>query len=100
MVEPKALQSGIAIIAATFTAEPLLPTLDYLFREAGLDLATRFSPYNQVFQELILNSSELAANPRGVGVVLLRVEDFIRDIPEIDSARADPRCCRRIRRSV
>ena len=88
MVEPKALQSGIAIIAATFTAEPLLPTLDYLFREAGLDLATRFSPYNQVFQELILNSSELAANPRGVGVVLLRVEDFIRDIPEIDSARA------------
>jgi FkbH-like protein len=87
MVESRAMQSGIAVIAATFTAEPLLPTLQYLFREAGVDLAPRFAPYNQVFQELISSSSEFAVNPRGAGVVLIRVEDFIREIPEVDNAR-------------
>ncbi len=41
-------------IAATFTAEPLQPALEFWMRElAELDLEVHFAPYNKVFQELL-----------------------------------------------
>ena len=41
------------VIAATFTAEPLLPPLRFVLDEAGLSLGVKFTPYHQVFQELL-----------------------------------------------
>lgn len=68
------------VIAATFTAEPLQPSLEFLFEKLGLRLDVRFSPYHQVLQELISTSSTLARLDKGVAVILVRLEDFIRDI--------------------
>lgn len=86
--DSKALRGPAIAIAATFTAEPLLPALRVILREAGVELNVSFSPYNQVFQELLTPTSLLATNTgEGIDVVLLRVEDFIRDITNPENAR-------------
>src|SRR5882672_10267285 len=86
MAEQSVGQIASVAIAATFTAEPLQPALELILREAGLQLNLRFAPYHQVLQELISTTGTLAANLKGVNVVLVRFEDFVRDIT--DSAQA------------
>jgi HAD superfamily phosphatase (TIGR01681 family) len=66
-------------IAATFTVEPLLPSLRFVLEAAGIALDVRCAPYNQIFQELLTPSSLLANNIGGINVVLVRVEDFARE---------------------
>lgn len=75
-------QTRSVVIAATFTAEPLQPSLEFLFEKVGLRLDVRFSPYHQVLQELISTSGTLASLDKGVAVILVRLEDFIRDIDD------------------
>jgi FkbH-like protein len=75
-------------IAATFTAEPLLPALRLILQEAGLALDVAFAPYHQIFQELLSGSSLLATNAGGVNVLLVRFEDYLRDQPDRDKSRA------------
>jgi len=53
-----------------------------------LALDVRVAPYNQVFQELLSSTSVLAANADGVNVILVRVEDFVRDVENLEEARA------------
>jgi FkbH-like protein len=74
--------SGTISVAATFTAEPLLPALSFMMEHAGIQLDVCFAPYNQVFQQLLSDSSLLLNNRKGINVVLIRIEDFIRDAPE------------------
>jgi len=73
-------------IAATFTAEPILPSLNFINAKAGLDLEVRFAPYNQIFQELLTPTSLLRQNSGGVNVILLRAEDFVRESLRPDDA--------------
>ncbi|MDR2013517.1 MAG: HAD-IIIC family phosphatase [Rhodanobacter sp.] len=72
-------EQGAVAVAATFTAEPLRSNLDYLFEKAGFPLTVKFAPYHQVIQELLSPSSVLAGNAKGANVVLVRLEDFVRD---------------------
>ena len=65
-------------ITATFTAEPLEPTLKYWIKELDLPAAPSFAPYQQVFQQLLDPSSLLAQNRRGANVILLRFEDLLK----------------------
>jgi FkbH-like protein len=65
-------------IAATFTAEPLSEPLRFWMRTLDLPVEIEFAPYNQVFQQLLDPASLLAANPRGMNLLLLRLEDFQR----------------------
>jgi FkbH-like protein len=76
----------VIVIAATFVAEPLEVPLAWLLREAGLAETLVFAPYNQVFQQLLDPDSVTASNAAGVNVLLIRLEDFIRD--EADTTRA------------
>ena len=71
---------GVAI-AATFTAEGLEAPLSFMLEQAGLAGDISFAPYHQLFQELLSPASLLARNAgaNGIGVVLLRLEDFVRD---------------------
>lgn len=68
-------------VAATFTAEGLEAPLAFMLDAAGLAGRIAFAPYHQVFQELLTPGSTLARNAAGggIGVVLLRLEDFARD---------------------
>ena len=63
-------------VAATFTAEPLQDALDFWMRELDTPSQVRFAPFNQIFQQLLDPSSLLAANDRGINVVLVRLEDW------------------------
>ncbi|MDQ1354318.1 MAG: FkbM family methyltransferase, partial [Acidobacteriota bacterium] len=66
-------------IAATFTAEPMQPALEFWLRElAGLGLEVHFAPYNQVFQELLNPAGGMAANPSGMNVILVKFDDWLR----------------------
>ena len=68
-------------IAATFTAEGLEAPLVFMLEAAGMAASVSFAPYHQVFQELLTPSGALSRNAsaNGIGVILLRLEDFIRD---------------------
>jgi FkbH-like protein len=77
----------VIVVVATFVAEPLEPPLAWLLEELGLKDAISFAPYNQVFQQLLIPASEIALNTSGVSVVLVRIEDFVRDLAEPTAAR-------------
>lgn len=72
---------AIAIVA-TFTVEPLASSLSFMLTEAGIVADVRIAPYNQVFQQLLTENSLLSTNNKGVNVVLIRIEDFIRDVED------------------
>ena len=67
------------IISATFTIDPILPSLNYLLDFAGLKIKADVAPYNQVFQQLLDGSSQLSKNTNGIQLIVIRLEDFIRD---------------------
>ncbi|MFD0587209.1 HAD-IIIC family phosphatase [Paenibacillus sp. GCM10027627] len=65
-------------VAATFTAESLKPYIEWWLDHFQLDIGVEIGPYNQLFQQLLDPASLLSAN-LGVNVLLLRMEDWIRD---------------------
>lgn len=73
-------QQTIAV-AATFTAEPVRDSLEFWMQQLDLPSAIEFAPYNQVIQQLLDPSSLLARNRRGINVVLVRFEDWLRYQP-------------------
>lgn len=87
ILNPELAPDATVAIAATFTAEPILPPLRFLLREAGLALDLECAPYNQVFQELLSASSLLASNAGGSNVIIIRMEDFTRDSSDLETAR-------------
>jgi FkbH-like protein len=87
MSTPNAALKPAIVISATFTAEPILPGLRCVLQQAALAFDVRFSPYNQVFQELLGRTSLLGTNKSGVDVVIVRIEDFVRQIVDLAEAR-------------
>jgi hypothetical protein len=65
-------------IAATFTAEPVEEALAYWMQELAVPSTIAFAPYHRLFQQLLDPTSLLATNQRGVNVLLLRFEDWLR----------------------
>ena len=63
-------------IAATFTAEPIEPTLTFWIEQLGLKATIEFAPYGQTFQSLLDPGSAIGRNQRGLNVVLVRMEDW------------------------
>ncbi len=66
-------------IASTFTAEPIADHLSWFCRQGGITTEIHFAPYNQVFQQL-LDEGCLMSKNRGANIILLRFEDFARDL--------------------
>jgi HAD superfamily phosphatase (TIGR01681 family) len=67
-------------VAATFTAEPIEPALSFWFDKLGIRSETEFAPYNQVLQTLLDPGSLFSTNRAGANLILLRLEDWIRDM--------------------
>jgi hypothetical protein len=69
----------VMTVTANFTAEPVGDTLRFWMERLDLQPARlEFSPYNQVFQELIAPDSLLASSEPGVNFLLVRLEDWAR----------------------
>ena len=65
-------------ICATFTAAPLAESLQYWLKELHITAELEFAPYNQVLQTLLDTQGVFARNANGLGVVLVRFEDWDR----------------------
>ncbi|UED72201.1 non-ribosomal peptide synthetase [Brevibacillus sp. DP1.3A] len=78
--------STILVIAATFTTDTIHPYVAWWGTQFGLDLDVQSAPYSQVFQELLDDKSLLSTN-KGVNVLLIRFEDWIRNDVSSDDAR-------------
>ncbi|MDR3410049.1 MAG: HAD-IIIC family phosphatase [Formivibrio sp.] len=79
------------MIASSFVAEPLARVLAFWMQQFNLPTAIEFAPYNQVFQTLVAPDSLFWRNTQGVNVLLLRVEDWLRDAPNADHVELLPR---------
>ncbi len=79
-------------VASTFTAEPLEESLRFWGEHVGRPLQVGFTPYNQVFQQLIDPASDFRKNRDGLNAIVLGIEDWQRPAREnhlsLDSARA------------
>jgi iturin family lipopeptide synthetase A len=69
------------VISATFTAEPIKDYIRWWGRQFQLDVDVVFAPYNQVFQQLLQETGEISTN-QGINVLLIRFEDWLRDVNE------------------
>lgn len=63
-------------ISATFTAEPLSDPLTFWLNQLKLPFEIEFSPFNQVFQQLLDPTSLFAQDQNVINVILMRVEDL------------------------
>ncbi len=79
MSKAKENEETRAVISATFTSEPIGDYIRWWGSKFGHNLKISFAGYNQVFQELLNPNSELSQNTDGVNIVLVRLEDFIRN---------------------
>jgi FkbH-like protein len=80
VVGPEAPVVTLAI-AASFTADPIEKSIAFWGRELGLAPVVSFAAYNQILQALFDPASTLATNAGGLNVVLLRVQDWLRELP-------------------
>src|SRR5690242_18489367 len=69
----------IISIAATFTAEPIEESIKFWMREMGIAARVQFSPFNQIFSQLLDDSSLLSTNSHGTRLLLIRFEDWQAD---------------------
>lgn len=76
-------------IVSSFTPEPVADPLTFWLRRTGIDASVEFAGYSQVFQELLNPASPMRSNRRGANVILLRLEDWLRDRPPSSVPGAD-----------
>ncbi len=62
-------------VAASFTAEPVEPTIAYLLGRLGIPHRIAFAPYDQVLRELV-DRAGVFGQSRGVNVALVRLSDL------------------------
>jgi amino acid adenylation domain-containing protein/FkbH-like protein len=68
------------VVAANFTAEPLADAIGFWGRTLGQAVQLEFTPYNQVLPSLLDPAGRFAANRGGSNLVLLRLEDWVREM--------------------
>ena len=80
------------IISSTFTADPLQEVIKSISSLLWQSFDLEFSPFNQVFQQLIDPSSLLSQNQKGCNFVLFRFEDWLRDNIEFHEKQDEEAC--------
>ncbi len=65
-------------VAATFTAEPVEAYINWWCKQFGIKNEVVFAPYNQVFQQLLDETSLITVND-GINIMLIRFEDWLRN---------------------
>jgi FkbH-like protein len=71
-------------VATSFTADPLLPAVQFWAKVLELDAAVSSAPYAQLLQSLLDAGSLLNGRGRGANILLLRVRDWLRELPHDD----------------
>ena len=66
-------------VASTFTADLIVAPFKFWMKTLQLSADIVMAPYAQVMQELLNPESTFARNERGINILLIRIEDWIRD---------------------
>jgi len=66
-------------IISSFTSSPIEAPLQFWLSRTGIPPTISSADYNQVFQELLDPNSASRRNRRGANVILLRIEDWLRE---------------------
>ncbi len=69
-------------ITASFVADPVEKSLEFLLKKAGMDAEVVFSEFNQVFQEALNPASGSALNAGGMNAFLVRSSDLAGSQPD------------------
>ena len=82
-------------VLSGFTADPIGAPLQFWAQRLGLNSRIEFASYNQIFQELLNSGSATRRNRSGANVVMLRLEDWLRDksttnAPDVTGRGEDP----------
>ena len=72
----KQAEKNHIVVAATFTADPVEASLSYWMDRFNTPATVSFSPYNQVFQELLNPNSLLSSHANGINIIMLRLHDW------------------------
>jgi acyl carrier protein len=75
-------------ITASFTAQPVEESLNFLLSELDMKYRVAFAPYQQVFQQL-LDPASLSRTADGFAVVLVRFEDWLHGENGTDRAQIE-----------
>src|SRR5688500_3644199 len=75
-------------ISANFTIQPIERDLKIYLTKLNLSHEIEFTPYNQIFQQLLDPSGSFHNNKAGVNVIFLRIEDLI-DSRSLDISAAN-----------
>lgn len=67
-------------VSSSFTAEPVRDTLRFWSEHFGFNANINMAPYSQVFQQLLDPNSTLSADHNDLNLVLIRPDDWIRDL--------------------
>lgn len=71
--------SRLIAIASTFTADPVRQPFKFWIDALGIPGHVEMAPYAQIMQELLNPESLLSGNKSGFNILLIRLEDWIRD---------------------
>jgi len=82
---PPASHLPEVIVAASFTAEPIEPALQFWADAVVSPVRVAFAPYGQIFQELLSPTSLFRANRTGLNVILLNLADWTGARPPVDA---------------
>ena len=77
MIRP--IKTVNTVFVGSFVLEPVKPYIKKIAKVFNYRIVMDFAEYNQVLQELINENSKLSLNKDGVNVILVRLEDYIRD---------------------
>ena len=88
----KANSNAPIAIVASFTADPLLPALNVVLQQAGLDVDSAFCSLQSDISGAAPSTGPRSTNVGGLEVVLARFEDFVREVENIEQARATIMC--------
>jgi amino acid adenylation domain-containing protein/FkbH-like protein len=72
------------VIAATFTADPIKAPMTFWLEKLEIPAAIAIAPYGQVLQALLSPESPITQNRGGFNVLLIRLEDWMRERPVAD----------------
>ena len=75
------------VLTATFAIEPIEHALRFWAETLAVPLDIVLSPYGQVMQQLLDPLSDCSRNSGGFNVLLVRLEDSVRDLPRTQDLR-------------
>lgn len=72
----------VMTVVSSFESEPVGESIEFWLDKLMIHCKLQFAPYSQVFQQLVDDSGLLFRNREGIGVILLRLEDWIQGMDD------------------